>query len=83
VSARVALEMVRGTRRATGTEVALSIADPTGATAFKPVGLYYIGLAVPTEAWAWHHHFDGNRAENNERCATTALGHLAAYLRGR
>jgi len=85
VSARVAMEMAQGACQATGTEVALSItgiAGPTGATAFKPVGLYYIGLAAPNEAWAWRHYFDGDRAENNERCATAALQHLSAYLRG-
>jgi len=83
VSAQVALEMARGVCRATGAEVALSItgiAGPSGATIYKPIGLYYIGVAVPGEAWCWRHHFDGTRAANNERCAITALEHLSAYL---
>lgn len=83
VSAQVALEMARGACDATNTEVGLSItgiAGPTGATATKPVGLYYIGLAVPGECWTWRHHFKGNRQENNEQAAQQALEHLLAYL---
>lgn len=83
VSAQVALEMARGVCQATGVEAALSvtgIAGPSGATVYKPVGLYYIGLAAPGEAWCWRHHFDGTRATNNERCAAAALKHLSAYL---
>jgi len=83
VSVQVALEMARGACQATGAEVALSItgiAGPSGATVYKPVGLYYIGVATPGEAWCWRHHFDGTRATNNERCAIAALEHLSAYL---
>jgi PncC family amidohydrolase len=84
VSARAALEMAQGTCRVTGAEVGISItgiAGPTGATAYKPIGLYYIGLAVPSESWCWRHHFDGNRRENNEAAAEAALEHLLSYLR--
>ncbi len=75
VSHQVALEMARGACRATGAEVALSItgvAGPTGATAYKPLGLYYIGLATPQECWSWRHDFRGNR-EENENAARAAL----------
>ncbi len=83
VSAPVALEMAEGTCQATGTEVALSItgiAGPTGATAYKPLGLYYIGLAVPNESWCWRHHFTGNRQENNSQAVQAALMHLLTYI---
>ena len=83
VSHQVALEMARGVCSATGAEVALSItgiAGPTGATAYKPLGLYYIGLAVPGECWSWRHDFTGNRQENNESAAQAALEHLLSYL---
>jgi PncC family amidohydrolase len=83
VSAQVALEMAQGAREALDAEVALSItgiAGPTGATAYKPLGLYYIGLAVPGECWTWRHHFEGHRHDNNERAARAALEHLLAYL---
>lgn len=85
VSAEVASEMAKGARLLMGTEVGLSvtgIAGPTGATAQKPLGLYYIGLAVPGEAWSWRHHFTGDRHENNHRAAQMALEHLLAYLEG-
>ena len=84
VSAQVALEMARGACQAAGTEVAVSItgiAGPTGATIHKPLGLYYIGLAVPGECWAWRHHFTGDRRENNDSAASAALSHLLTYLR--
>lgn len=83
VSVQVALEMAEGARQATQAEVALSItgiAGPTGATATKPLGLYYIALAAPGERRCWRHHFSGERHENNQRAATAALRHLALYL---
>jgi PncC family amidohydrolase len=85
VSAVVALEMAAGACRALGVEVAVSvtgIAGPTGATASKPVGLYYLGLATPTERRAWRHLFTGDRSTNNEAAARAALQHLFDYLRG-
>ncbi|MGC9393600.1 MAG: CinA family protein [Anaerolineae bacterium] len=85
VSAVVALEMAAGACRALGVEVAVSvtgIAGPTGATASKPVGLYYLGLATPTERRAWRHLFTGDRTANNEAAARTTLQHLLDYLRG-
>jgi PncC family amidohydrolase len=84
VSAPVALEMATGACKALGVEVALSItgiAGPTGATAFKPLGLYYLGLAVPGECWCWRHHFTGDRETNNQSAAEAALAHLLGYLR--
>lgn len=83
VSAQVALEMAQGVCVATGTEVGLSItgiAGPTGATASKPIGLYFLGLATPSESWTWRHHFTGNRQQNNEHAAQQSLQHLLAYL---
>jgi len=93
VSAVAALEMAAGACRVLGVDVAVSvtgIAGPTGATASKPVGLYYIGLATPAEQWAWRHLFTGDgspeftagRAANNEAAAQAALQHLLDYLRG-
>ncbi len=78
------MEMAKGACQATGTEVALSItgiAGPSGETAFKPLGLYYIGLAVPGECWSWRHHFTDDRRGNNAAAAQAALTHLVAYLR--
>lgn len=83
VSAQVAQEMAKGACEVTGAEVALSItgiAGPTGATAFKPIGLYYVALAVPGECWCWRYLFDGTRDENNQLAAHAAMAHLLDYL---
>ncbi len=83
VSAQVALEMATGVCRCTGAEVGLSItgiAGPTGGTAQKPVGLTYVGLAVPQERWAWRHVWDGDRSENKRVSVQAALAHLLRYL---
>jgi PncC family amidohydrolase len=83
VSAITALEMAAGACRALGVEIAVSvtgIAGPAGATASKPVGLYYLGLATPTERWAWRHLFTGDRIANKEAAAYATLRHLADYL---
>lgn len=83
VSAPVALEMAVGACRAVGVETAVSItgiAGPTGATAYKPVGLYFVGIAVPGECRAWRHVFAGDRAANNEAATQAALTHLINYL---
>lgn len=85
VSAVVALEMAAGACRALGVDVAVSvtgIAGPTGATATKPVGLYYLGLATSSERYAWRHLFTGDRMANNAAAAHAALQHLLDYLRG-
>jgi PncC family amidohydrolase len=85
VSAPVAMEMAAGARRLTGADVALStsgIAGPTGATATKPIGLYYIGLATPDERWCWRHVFGEDRHDNNERAAHAAFEHLLMILNG-
>ncbi len=86
VSAQVAIDMAAGARKLTGAEVALStsgIAGPTGATAEKPIGLYYIGLATPDERWCWRHVFGEDRLDNNERAAHAALNHLLKVLSGK
>jgi PncC family amidohydrolase len=83
VSTQVAMDMAVGAQTATHTEAALSItgiAGPTGATPIKPVGLYYIAMAVPDECWCWRHLFDGTREENNHRAAEAAIKHLLNYL---
>lgn len=65
VSAECAAAMAEGARRALGADIAVSttgIAGPGGATARKPVGLVYLGLATPAGVEAHEHHFAGDRA---------------------
>jgi PncC family amidohydrolase len=83
VSAPVALQMAAGALELTGAEVALSItgiAGPGGGTAEKPVGLTYVGLAVPGERWVWRHLWEGRREANKRSSARAALWHLLDYL---
>ena len=83
VSAQVALEMAAGVCRCTGAEAGLSItgiAGPSGGTPQKPVGLTYIGMAVPGERRAWRHVWDGDRSANKQASARAALAHLLEYL---
>lgn len=65
VSAECAAAMAEGARRAFGADIAVSttgIAGPGGATARKPVGLVYIGLATPMTTHVDEHRFPGDRA---------------------
>jgi len=83
VSPQVALEMAYGACHSVGVDVSVSItgiAGPTGATATKPVGLYYVGLACAGDWWAWRHVLHGDRQANNEAIAQLALEHLRDYL---
>ena len=83
VSSQVAWEMAKGACAAAGTEVGISItgiAGPTGATPQKPVGLYFVGLALPHECWVWRHRFQADRVANNAAVAQAALAHLVTYL---
>lgn len=64
VSAECAAEMLLGARAALGADVALcstGIAGPGGATARKPVGLVYIGVATPTRSEVRELHLSGDR----------------------
>ncbi len=83
VSAKVAEEMAAGGGATLGVDICITdtgIAGPTGATRDKPVGLFYIGL--------WHHgrvfnrryEFKGDRRQNKEQAARTALEWLKEYL---
>ncbi len=83
VSAAVAREMASGGRRALAVDICLAdtgIAGPGGATAGKPVGLFYIGLAHEKSADARRHVFSGDRLANKQTAALAALVWLKEYL---
>ena len=85
VSAQVAEEMAQGGRKALGVDICISdtgIAGPGGATANKPVGLFYIGLSHSIKTESRKHIFKGDREQNKLAAAEAALLWLKEYLMG-
>ncbi len=83
VSSRTAIEMAKGGRKLLKVDICLSdtgIAGPTGAMPGKPIGLFYLGLSAKNSTLAKEHHFHGNREENKQSAAETALTMLKEYL---
>jgi len=83
VSAEVAEAMATGVRERFGADVAVSttgIAGPGGATATKPVGLVYIGLAWPGGVRSFKVNWFGTRDEIQSRSAKSALNVLRLHL---
>ena len=83
VSPRVAEEMAWGGRRVLGVDICLSdtgIAGPGGATAGKPVGLFYIGLAHEGGTFSRRCEFRGSRQQNRQAAAEAVLSWLKEYL---
>jgi nicotinamide-nucleotide amidase len=83
VSAAVAEAMAVGCRTRLGTDLAVStvgVAGPGGATADRPVGLVYVGLAwdggASTVSFSW----TGTRTEVMRRAAKLALNQVRLYL---
>ncbi len=85
VSAQVAREMAAGGRKVLKVDICISdtgIAGPTGASARKPVGLFYLGLSHRKGTFARKRIFRGNREQNKELAAAAALSWLKEYLNG-
>ena len=83
VSSPVSEEMAQGGRRLLGVDICLAdtgIAGRGGATPGKPVGLFYIGLSHQTRTHSQKHNFQGNREQNKQSAAETALKWLMEYL---
>lgn len=75
VSPEVAREMAAGARRASAADIAIAvtgIAGPGGGTEEKPVGLVYIGLAVPGKPVQGHEFRFGNIGRSPIRLKTVA-----------
>lgn len=86
VSGPVAEAMAAGVRQRLGADLAVSttgIAGPSGATANKPVGLVYIGLASSSSVRSWRVDWFGSRQEIQQRAAKSALNALRLRLLGR
>jgi nicotinamide-nucleotide amidase len=83
VSPEVAEEMAQGGRKVLAVDICLAdtgIAGPTGATPEKPVGLFYIGLSHKGGTFSRKHNFRGDREQNKQSAAETALRWLKEYL---
>jgi PncC family amidohydrolase len=86
VSSETAIEMAKGGRKLLNVDICISdtgIAGPTGATPGKPVGLFYLGLSTKDTAMTKEHNFEGNREQNKQKAAETALNLLKEYLQNR
>jgi nicotinamide-nucleotide amidase len=83
VSAQVAGEMALGGRRVLAVDICIAdtgIAGPGGATPDKAVGLFYLGLADKNGSLSQRHKFYGDRQQNKQSAAGTALSWLKEYL---
>jgi len=86
VSSEIAIEMAEAGRKLLKLDICISdtgIAGPTGATPGKPVGLFYLGLSAKDTTMAKEHHFQGNREQNKQKAAETALTLVKEYLQAR
>ncbi len=86
VSRETVLEMARGVRRALDADIGAAVSGilgPGGGMPNKPVGLVWFGLSTPTGEWAFHRMFAGDRWQNKEQAAQTALQWVVDYLQGK
>ena len=86
VSGQVAEEMALGGKRLLDVDICIAdtgIAGPGGTTPDKPVGLFYLGLADANGALSQRHKFYGDREQNKQSAAGTALRWLKEYLLNR
>ena len=83
VSHEVAIQMAEGGRRALGADVCVAdtgIAGPGGASGDKPVGLFYIGIATPSDTRAVREVFGLDRNANRHAAEAIALTLVRDYL---
>ena len=83
VSHQVAEEMAKGGKKILAADICLAdtgIAGPSGATPWKTLGLFYIGLSHQAGTCSQKHNFQGNREQNKRRAAEAALAWLKEYL---
>jgi len=83
VSEQTAIEMARGGRALLGVDICIAdtgIAGPGGASEQKPVGLFCFALAAEDACLTRRHVFTGDREQNKQAAAETALQMLRDYL---
>ncbi len=83
VSEPVAKQMAEGTKKITGSDIALSdtgIAGPTGATKEKPLGLHYVGFCDEKNTQVHKVIFKGERNDIRMRVSQYALNLVRLYF---
>ncbi|MEG0578916.1 MAG: nicotinamide-nucleotide amidohydrolase family protein, partial [Niameybacter sp.] len=83
VSHQTAHEMAEGIRHMAGVHIGLSttgIAGPDGGTLEKPVGLVYIGIALPEETFTYELRLEGSRQEVRNKAVKHILCRLFEKL---
>ena len=83
VSAETAKEMARGIKQVSGTDIGISvtgIAGPEGGTIDKPVGLFYIGIAIGDIVEAHRFCYPGSRERIRGSATIKALDILRRKL---
>lgn len=84
VSYETAKEMAEGVRKLAGTHIGLAttgIAGPGGGTEEKPVGLVYIGIALPEETFVYELHLQGSRQSIRKQAVKHTLYRLYQKLK--
>lgn len=84
VSEQTAIEMARGVRKISNSDIGISttgIMGPTGATETKPIGLVYIGYSDSKKEFAEKYNFADTRVRNKERTSQAALALLWRMLK--
>jgi len=85
VSEQVSIEMARGVKNISSTNIGLSVTGimgPSGGTETKPVGLVYIGYVDDEKVKVVRHRFAENRIRNKERTSQAALELVRRMLLG-
>ncbi len=85
VSPQVAEELAEGGKLLLGADICIAdtgIAGPSGATAEKPEGLFYLGLSHGERSYSRKHQFRGDREQNKQSAAEASLSWLKEYLAG-
>ena len=83
VSEQTAKEMAEGIRKRAGADIGLSttgIAGPLGGTQEKPVGLVYIGLALPEATYVYKLQLNGTREDIRQKTVKNILFKLYQKL---
>ena len=85
VSGQVAVQLAKCVRERMGSSYGIGItgiAGPGGGSSRKPVGLVYIGLALPDgKAKVWKHLFWGERHQVRDKASVKALEYLWRMIR--